>query len=311
MRDSLFLEDLQLSPALACEGNHSSSPLPFLQHCQISAESGRRNCLETSPWLAVMQQFLSGFAVPKCWVCPWAYWIWRDVHCWLALKLRWIEDVCQLLANNASPLVQFMEKLKKEQVQTRLNAFSFFLAVRGADIDLQYTEAMRERAETLRSLEVCKSYSVLWVLPTFDLMLISPTACWASVITCCPKQQNPSSSVENDAFCLVPKELLFPVYQLSANLHFNWILMFEPNYTYWVTGAPSEKRLTGLKCKCSEDDGQSEPLTSTMQNLTSCAKIAHSAVTRNIFGFSVCGKNHKTPAGLCACAYLPISLYVF
>lgn len=159
----------------------------------------------------------------------------------------------------------------------------FFLAVRGADIDLQYTKAMRERAETLRSLEVCKSYSVLWVLPTFDLMLISPTACWASVITCCPKQQNPSSSVENDAFCLVPKELLFPVYQLSENLHFNWILMFEPNYTYWVTGAPSEKRLTGLKCKCSEDDGQSEPLTSTMQNLTSCAKIAHSAVTRNIF----------------------------
>lgn len=67
--------------------------------------------------------------------------------------------MCQLLANNASPLVQFMEKLKKEQVQTRLNAF--FLAVSGADIDLQYTEAMRERAETLRSLEVCKSYSVL------------------------------------------------------------------------------------------------------------------------------------------------------
>lgn len=163
---------------------------------------------------------------------------------------------------------------------------------------------MRERAETLRSLEVCKSYSVLWVLPTFDLMLISPTACWASVITCCPKQQNPSSSVENDAFCLVPKELLFPVYQLSANLHFNWILMFEPNYTYWVTGAPSEKRLTGLKCKCSEDDGQSEPLTSTMQNLTSCAKIAHSAVTRNIFGFSVCGKKSQNSSWtLCVCIF--------
>lgn len=208
-------------------------------------------------------------------------------------------------------LCSLWKNLKRSRCRPDWMLLFFFLAVRGADIDLQYTEAMRERAETLRSLEVCKSYSVLWVLPTFDLMLISPTACWASVITCCPKQQNPSSSVENDAFCLVPKELLFPVYQLSENLHFNWILMFEPNYTYWVTGAPSEKRLTGLKCKCSEDDGQSEPLTSTMQNLTSCAKIAHSAVTRNIFGFSVCGKNHKTPAGLCACAYLPISLYVF
>lgn len=66
--------------------------------------------------------------------------------------------MCQLLANNASPLVQFMEKLKKEQVQTRLNAFLFFfLAVNGADMDLQYTEAMRERAETLRSLQILLS----------------------------------------------------------------------------------------------------------------------------------------------------------
>lgn len=177
MRDSLFLEDLQLSPALACEGNHSSSPLPFLQHCQISAESGRRNCLETSPWLAVMQQFLSGFAVPKCWVCPWAYWIWRDVHCWLALKLQWIEDVCQLLANNASPLVQFMEKLKKEQVQTRLNAFFFFSCQRSRHRSAIHrsNEGKSRDTEKSRSLQIllsALSSSNLWPYVNFTYSLL-------------------------------------------------------------------------------------------------------------------------------------------
>lgn len=38
---------------------------------------------------------------------------WRDVHCWLFFKLPQVEEVCQLPANNVSPLVQFVEELQR------------------------------------------------------------------------------------------------------------------------------------------------------------------------------------------------------
>ena len=77
--------------------------------------------------------------------------------------------------------------------------------------------------------------------------------------------------------------------------------MFEPNCTCWVTGAPSKKQLTGLKWESTDDDRQSEPLTSTMQK---CAKITLSMITRKILAVCVCvQENHKTTAGLCLCLF--------
>ena len=40
-------------------------------------------------------------------------------------KLPWVDGVCQLPANSVSRLVQFVEKLQRAQVQTRVSFFSF------------------------------------------------------------------------------------------------------------------------------------------------------------------------------------------
>lgn len=119
---------------------------------------------------------------------------------------------------------------------------------------------MREAArQTVEMRPVCKSLWMAWILPTSDLMLISLHACWASLLTCCRTQQLSSPVAKRR---LLPgawgtESSVVPVYQLSENLHFNWILTCEPNYTFWITGAPSEKQVRDLKCESTEDDRQS------------------------------------------------------
>lgn len=149
-------------------------------------------------------------------------------------------------------------------------------------------EAVRETAERR---PVCKS---LWMASCLNLTNLWPYVnlrlCLLGLIAYLLSQKTTSKSLCKRRLLSCARgteRTVVPVYQLSENLHFNWILMFEPNYTCWVTGAPSEKELTDLKCESTEDDSQSDPFTLTMQNSTSCAKIAHAAIIRNILGLCV------------------------
>lgn len=195
-----------------------------------------------------MKPLSSGFIAPKWCICPMGI-----GYASLFLKLQGAVEVCRFPENNVALLVQFEEKLLEYRCRPD---WVFVGAVRMPDKDVQRTEdtwcAGREREEETKTADTRQSFESFWmarILLISDLMLILLLPAGPH---CSPAVQhnNFQDFLLKDASCLVPQELralLFPVYQLSKNLHFNWILTFEPNYSCWATGAPSEKTTNSLE----------------------------------------------------------------
>ena len=146
---------------------------------------------------------------------PSRHWNWHGVCYWLVIllffsfskaRLKWVEEICQLLPN----LCTFCKKLKGAGADL---TEVFQRAVNRPDKDLQHTEDVHwtrsGEGYSRKKDVVCKSFWTALNLPLFAPLLHSPFACWASLLTCCPRQDT-SPLHKVDTSCVVPKEVFVP-----------------------------------------------------------------------------------------------------
>lgn len=121
-------------------------------------------------------------SVPNCCICPSAIWVF-DVT-WIAagfyFKLPWVEEVCQLPANNVSPLVEFVKNFKGagvDQTQFLWELSIHQTKTRNTQKTCDVQEAREAVSEAEEMRPVCKSLWMAWILPTSDLLLIPLFAC--------------------------------------------------------------------------------------------------------------------------------------